>query len=65
MIEEPDEYDYSDDESCEAIGSCDECECDIYEADCYVMDDGLRLCGYCAWVAMGCPLPNDSERNHE
>lgn len=63
MSNEPDDDydDFDDDESCEPIGSCDECEQDIYEADYFDMDDGSRLCNHCAWIAMGCPSPGDAD----
>lgn len=39
---------------CEPIGSCDECESDLYEDDVYFYR-GLRLCGLCFWLAKGGP----------
>lgn len=38
------------DDSYEVIGSCDECECDLTEDDCYHRW-GLQLCGQCYWRA--------------
>lgn len=61
--DEGDPYDYpaelDDDDYGEPIGCCDECESNLYEADCWEVD-GLQLCGHCAWVAMGCPSPGDT-----
>ena len=53
MDDEPD-FEEFDDESSEPIGSCDECESDIYEDDVYFYR-GLRLCGQCLWAAKGGP----------
>lgn len=59
-MDDDDDFDFNDrmDDECgyEVIGSCDECEQDIDEDDCYYID-GLRLCGRCAWIAMGEPGP--------
>lgn len=52
--------DDDDEDSCEPIGSCDNCEQNIYEDDYYIFD-GERLCDQCAWYAMGCPGPGDYE----
>jgi hypothetical protein len=55
--------DYPDDDECddnEPVGSCEECEQDIYEDDCYFMN-GLWLCSRCAWIADGCPEPGGTE----
>lgn len=43
---------YPDDESCEPIGSCDECESNLYEDDVYYYR-GLRVCGQCLWSMKG------------
>lgn len=34
-------------------GSCENCDCDIYEED----DSFDGLCSCCAWLAAGCPEP--------
>jgi hypothetical protein len=54
--ESDDECAMWDDEDCdcEPIGSCDECESDLYEDDVYFYR-GLRLCGRCCWLAKGGP----------
>ena len=64
--EEGDPYDYpaelDDEEHCQPIGCCEECECDVFEDDVCVIDDELvRLCGHCAWIAAGCPEPGESD----
>lgn len=41
----------ADDDRYEIIGSCDNCDCDIDEEDCYHWN-GLQLCSYCCWLAM-------------
>ena len=41
-----------DDEDYEVIGSCDECECDIDEEDCYILGDE-QYCGQCYWRLTG------------
>lgn len=48
-----------DDDGCEPIGSCEECEQDIF-ADDYFVIGGDRLCSQCAWLAMGCPEPGNT-----
>lgn len=57
---ECDDLDFECDDSSEPIGSCDECECDVFEDDVYYVD-GEQLCSRCAWVASGCPEPGDIE----
>jgi hypothetical protein len=47
-----------DDDPNEPVGSCDECDEDLYEDDQFFIDGGW-LCGRCAWIAMGCPEPGD------
>lgn len=52
-----DEYDdqcfeHEDDECNESIGSCDECECDLYEDDTYYRG-GFQYCGQCYWAICG------------
>lgn len=34
----------------EPIGSCDNCDTNLYEDDCYFLD-GDELCGQCYWWA--------------
>lgn len=36
------------DDSYEPIGSCDECDTNLYEDDCYSFQ-GLQICGQCYW----------------
>ena len=43
---------YPTDDDGEAIGSCDNCGCNLYRDEDY---DGL--CSGCAWYAAGCPMP--------
>ena len=45
-----DDVDFDDDESCEPVGSCDECGCDIYEDD---IDEDGTLCDQCRWHMSG------------
>lgn len=46
--------DFDDEYDREPIGSCDECESDLYEDDMYFYR-GLWLCGQCCWLAKGGP----------
>ena len=48
-----DDYDFGEEpeevfEDCEPIGSCDSCECDVFDE--YIGDDGEFLCGQCHWM---------------
>jgi len=55
------ECDPDDFEDNEPIGSCENCESDIYESE----DDGSGLCDQCQWYAAGCPQPGDSTEEDE
>lgn len=54
MDDDDDFFDDFDDDCGEPIGSCDECESDLYDDDVYFYRD-LRLCGQCLWLAKGGP----------
>ncbi len=56
MTDDDYEFDGDDfeDDCHEPIGSCDECGCDVYEYDCWVLD-GDDLCGQCYWWATVAP----------
>lgn len=48
-----DHADEPDDDYGEPIGSCANCQTNIYESE----DDGSGLCDQCQWFAAGCPGP--------
>jgi len=54
--EYPDDFDDN-----EPVGSCDNCDSNIYESE----DDGSGLCDQCQWYAAGCPSPDDSPDDSE
>jgi hypothetical protein len=46
----PDFEDYHNaEDDAEPVGSCDNCESNLYRDDVYYIDD-MRLCGQCAWL---------------
>ena len=47
------------DEEEEPLGSCDECDEDVYAADGGGRHGGELLCSQCLWIAMGEPGPDD------
>lgn len=61
--DELDADDYPDDdyENNEPVGSCENCDSNIYPDE----DDGSGLCDQCQWHAAGCPQPGDSTDEDE
>lgn len=51
-------YDYDEDDEGEPIGSCDNCDCNLYEDDCWHLD-GMQFCNQCYWYATGGEPPDD------
>lgn len=55
--EYPDDFD----DDNEPIGSCENCDSNIYESE----DDGSGLCDQCQWYAAGCPQPGRLDDDSE
>jgi len=49
MTEYEPEYPRDDDDQLHPIGSCDECETNLYEGDSYHIPGYGEVCGQCAW----------------
>ena len=49
MTEHDPEYPRGDEDEFHPLGSCDECEANLYETDVYSIPGYGEVCGQCAW----------------